>query len=130
MDWKVYFDNFLCNQPVINGVPFVYAIRDNNKPNVQANSKLLDSYVDQAPLNGDVNAYDANEVRTYIINFITENPTDGNEILPYLYFNDGGQDYRSTKNHYVGSGATETEIVKSADNIYSMFYEGEKKPHM
>ena len=50
---------------------------------------FLDDYVDKVTLNVDAYYFYAYEVHTYIFNFITENPTADDKILPYLDFKNG-----------------------------------------
>ena len=45
MDWKDYFDHFLCTQPGINGVILKCVIRYDHNPIFQANVEFLDDYI-------------------------------------------------------------------------------------
>ena len=111
-------------------MPLSYVIRKNDVPVRRINAQFLDDYVDQAPLNGEAYAADAEEVHSYIINFITENKTAENKILPFLAQCDGRINYQALKNHYEGVGANAKDIIKAETDIQSLFYAGEKKPHM
>ena len=130
MDWRDSFVNFLRTQPGRTGIPLSYVVRDNEGPIQRTNVEFLDNYVDLAPLNGVAFASNASEVHTFLVNFITENPTAENKILPYADLNNGRRDYQALKDHYEGVGATAKAIVKSEDDLQNLFYAGEKKPHM
>ena len=105
IDWRDSLVNFLRTQPGRNGVPLIYIIRDNDQPIVQNNAQFLDDYVDQAPLNGSAFSADAGEVHTYLVNFITENSTAENKILPFQSEKNRRTDYFALKDHYEGVGA-------------------------
>ena len=124
MDWKDSFENFLHMQAGRNGVPLSYIIRSNDNAIIRANAEFLDDYVNQAPLNGEqAYASDASEVHTYIMNFITENPTAEKKILPYLAQNNGRLvDYNALKDHYEGIGANAKTLVEAEHHATSMFY--------
>ena len=83
-DWRDSLINFLHTQKGRNGVPLNYVIRESETAIIRDNIEFLDDYVDRAPLVGEAFASDANEVHTYIVNFITENETAENKILPHL----------------------------------------------
>ena len=129
-DWRDSFSAFLRSQPGRNGVPLSYVIRENAGPIYRVNTQFLDDYVDQAPLDGEAYAADAEEVHSYIINFITENKTAENKILPFLARADGRVDYQALKDHYEGVGANAKDIIKAEGDVQNLFYAGEKKPHM
>ena len=130
LDWKDSFVNFLRTQPGRNGVPLSYVVRNNETAIIRVNPQFLDDYVDQAPLHGPAFAADVEEVHSYIIGFITENPAAENKILPFATRSDGRVDFIALKEHYEGVGANAKAIVKAEDDITNMFYSGEKKPHM
>jgi hypothetical protein len=129
-DWKDSFVNFLRTQSGRDGVPLNYVVRDSDIPTFNANVQFIDDYVDQAPLNGAAFAADAEEVHTYIIGFITENPTAENKLLPYTATANGRIDFQTLRDHYEGVGANARATLKAEDDISNMFYAGEKKPHM
>ena len=90
----------------------------------------MDDYVDQAPITGPEFAADAEEVHTYIVSFITENPTAENKILPHMAEANGRLDFQTLRDYYEGVGVNATAIVRAEDDIANLFYAGEKKPHM
>ena len=117
MDWKDSFENFLRTQAGRNGVPLSYIIRSNDNAIIRANAEFLDDYVNQAY------ASDTSEVHTYIMNFITENPTAEKKILPYLAQNNGRLvDYNALKDHYEGIGANAKTLVEAEHHVTRMFY--------
>ena len=46
------------------------------------------------------------------------------------YENNGRKDYFALKNHFEGVGAHAKSIVEAENDIESLYYSGEKKPHM
>ena len=129
-DWRDSLINFLRTQKGRNGVPLSYVIRESELAIIRQNAEFLDDYVDHAFLDGEAFASDANEVHTYIVNFITENETAENKILPYLAQANGRVDFIALKEHYEGVGSNAKSVLRAEDDILQMFYMGEKKPHM
>jgi hypothetical protein len=131
LDWRDTFKSFLRTQPGRNGVPLASVIRDSDTPvHRNTNVEFIDDYIDRASLEGPAFAADAAEVHTYLVNFISENSTAENKILPYLAENNGRKDYLALKQHYEGVGAHAKSIVEAENDIETLFYSGEKKPHM
>ena len=73
---------------------------------------------------------DKNEVHTYIIHFIAGNSLAEAKIVSHGQSNSGRADYLALKNHFEGVGVNALEITKAEHIINSLFYSGEKKPHM
>ena len=130
LDFRDSLKNFLRTQPGRNGTPLLYVVRESENPVTRNNIEFIDDYIDKAILEGEVFAADAAEVHGYIMNLIAGNATAENKILPYLAENNGRKDYFALKQHYEGVGAHAKALVEAENDIQSLFYAGEKKPHM
>ena len=130
LDFRDSLRNFLRTQPGRNGVPLSSVIREAENPVIRDNVEFIDDYIDRATLEGEAFAADAAEVHGYIVNLIAGNATAENKILPYLPENNGRKDYFALKEHYEGVGAHAKALVEAENDIQSLFYAGEKKPHM
>lgn len=130
-DWNPTFLNFLKAIPGRNGVPLSYVCRENQQPLPHnPNIDYLENYINQAPLHGDAYIIDAAEVHTYLINFMSNNPTAEVKMLPHAAENDGRLDYRALTEHYEGVGVLGVNVLKAEETLKSLFYAGEKKPAM
>ena len=130
-DWNPTFLNFLKAIPGRNGVPLSYICRENDHPLLHnPNIDYLENYINQAPLNGDAYIIDAAEVHTYLINFMSNNPTAEVKMLPHVTANDGRMDYHALTEHYEGVGVLGINVLKAEETLKSLFYSGEKKPSM
>ena len=129
MYWKDSIADFFCTQPGRNVVPLNYVIFYNIQLLIMNNFQFLYDYMDLAPLRGEYFATDADEVHTYIVNFITENLTAENKILPYMAQNSGRVDFKSLKCHYEGFGKNTRAVLRDEDDIQGLFYSGEKHSH-
>ena len=129
-DWNPVFMNFLRSIPGRNGVPLSYICRADEGPTIVANIEFIDQYVNRAPLQGEAFKTDAAEVNTYIVSFIAGNSTAEAKILGNERMNNGRLDYMSLKNHYEGTGVNAIDIVKADKVLDTLYYAGEKKPHM
>ena len=129
-DWNPVFKNFLRSIPGRNGVPLSYVCRADEGPTIMANIEFIDQYVNRAPLQGEAFKTDAAEVNTYIVSFIAGNSTAEAKILGNERMNNGRLDYMSLKNHYEGTGVNAIDIVKADKVLDTLYYAGEKKPHM
>ena len=98
-------------------MPLKYFIRDNIHTRIRNFVQLLDDYVEHAPLSGETFDTDAAEVHTYIVNFITENQTDDNKILPFMAQNGRSVDYQALKYYYKGVSENSRTVLKSEDDI-------------
>lgn len=129
-DWYLTLLNFLRSIPRRDGVPLKYICREENAPNRTPQASFLDEYVLQAPMTGEAFTTDAAEVHTYITSYILGNSTAESKIQPYKQLCDGRVDFFALKDHYEGVGALAIDITKAEHTLKSLFYSGEKKPHM
>jgi hypothetical protein len=88
--------------------------------------EFIDDYIDRTSLEGPAFAADVAEVHTYLVNFISENATAENKILPYLAENNGRKDYLALKQHYEGVGAHTKSMVEAENDIETLFYSGKR----
>ena len=130
LDFRDSLRNFLRTQPGRNGVPLSSVIRETENPVIRNNIEFIDDYIDRATLQGEVFAADAAEVHRYIVNLIAGNATAENKILPYLAEKNGRKGHLALKQHYEGVGAHAKALVEAENDIQSLFYTGEKRPHM
>ena len=91
---------------------------------------MYQDYINEAPLIGDVFASDASVVHTYIVKFITEYATAEAKILVPTNVRNGRLDFTSLKEHYEGMGIHTRNVTEAGKTIYTLFYNGERKPHM
>ena len=75
-------------------------------------------------------AVDASEVHTYLTNFMSGNNTAEVKMLPYTEYNNGRLGYKALQEHYEGIGVQPISVTKAEKTLESLFYSGEKKPHM
>lgn len=129
-DWNPVFINFLRSIPGRNGVPLSYICREEEGPTIVPGIEFIDDYVNRAPLAGPAFVTDSAEVNTYIVSFIAGNSTAEAKILGNAAMHNGRLDYISLKNHYEGTGVNAIDIVKADKVLDSLYYAGEKKPHM
>jgi hypothetical protein len=129
-DWYPSFLNYLRAIPGRNGVPLKYVCRPFDGPDPTPHPDFLDDYIAMAPLGGDAFAIDAAEVHTYLVNFIAGNNTAETKIQPHESVTNGRIDYIALKDHYEGVGIHANEITKAELTLKTLFYSGEKKPHM
>ena len=129
-EWCPVFLNFLRAIPGRNGVPLKYVCRDNDLPLFIPGAEMLEDYVNCAPLNGESYELDAAEVHTYIVNFVAGNATAEAKILPHVGENNGCLDFIALREHYEGVGVNSIEMIKADKVLNSLYYAGEKKPHM
>ena len=130
-NWNPTYLNFLKAIPGRNGVPLSYVCRENGQPKTHdPNLDYLENYINQAPLHGDAYVTDAGEVHTYLVNFMSNNPTAEVKMLPHVAENDGRLDYRALTDHYEGIGILGVNVLKAVETLMSLFYVGEKRPTM
>ena len=130
-DWYPTFINFLRSIPGRNGVPLSYICREYDRPEPNnPNINFIENYITQAPLYGPAFDVDASEVHTYLTNFMAGNDTAEVKMLPYAQYSNGRLDYKALQEHYEGVGVNSVSIVKAEKTLESLFYSGEKKPHM
>jgi hypothetical protein len=104
-----------------------------DKRRSRPNSKFdfLNDYVSMAPLHGKAfGAIDATDVHTYLVNFVAGNETAEAKIQAYEAQNNGCIDYVALKEHYKGVGVHALDITKAENVLSTLYYGGEKKPHM
>ena len=129
-DWEPTFRNFLRTIPGRDGVPLDYIIRANVAPIRGPNADMLTEYVNQAPLNGPAFQTDAAEVHTYLAKFIAGNSVAEAKVQANIDQKNGRIDFISLRDHYEGVGVNAVDIIKADNTLESLFYSGEKKPHM
>ena len=129
-DWEPTFKNFLRTIPGRDGIPLDYVIRANDVPDRQPNPDILQEYVNQAPLEGPAFHADMAEVHTYITKYIAGNATAEAKIQVHAGDNNGRLDFAALRDHYEGVGINSVDILKADTALESLFYSGEKKPHM
>ena len=129
-DWRPTFENFLRAIPGRNGVPLLYVIRENDTAVLDVNADMLQDYINRAPLIGDVFKSDASVAHTYIVKFISGNPTAEAKLLPHKSERNGRLDFKALIEHYEGVGIHAKNVTEADKTIDSLFYNGERKPHM
>ena len=129
-DWKTTFVNFLRTQPGRNGVPLSYVIRDSPAAIIQTNANFLDDYIDRAPIIGNAFNIDKVKVHALLIRLISENPVAEQKVLPIKDQSDGRLAFTTLKDFYKGVGINSKSVLNAERNLSSLFYLGEKKPHM
>ena len=129
-EWVTTFTNFLHTIPGRDGVPLDYICRQNVAPDRTPQTDILKEYVLQAPLVGDSFTVDAAEVHTYLANLITKHPTAESKTQSYLAQRNGRVDFMALKDHFLGVGINSRDILQAETTLETLFYSGEKKPHM
>jgi hypothetical protein len=124
MDWASSFLNYL------RSIPGQDVCRDDELADPTPNTDFLDNYVNMAPLEGEAFAIDSTDVRTYIVNFVAGNETAEAKLQAHEGHNDGQLDFIAFRGHYEGIGIHALDITKAEVILTSLFYAGEKKPHM
>ena len=84
----------------------------------------------RAPLLGEAYRIDANEVHTYLTNFMAGNETTESKMLPYVNESNGRKDFLALKEHYEGIAINAVNVIKAEESIRTLYYSGEKKSHM
>ena len=129
-EWSPVFINFLRTIPGRNGQPLSYMCRKNATPTVIPGIDFIDDYVNRAPLAGEAFNIDAAEVHTYLQSLINGNETAEAKILPYTDQNNGRLAFIALRDHYEGIGANSRELLIADKTMETLFYSGEKQPHM
>jgi hypothetical protein len=122
--------NYIQSIPGRDGVPLKYVCRDIEEPTVALHDDFLDDYVAAAPLAGDSFAIDTVQVHTFLVNFVAGNDTAKAKIQGLQRSNDGREAFRRLVEHYEGVGIHTIDIREADVVIQSLFYSGEKPPHM
>ena len=130
-DWKPTFLNYLRSIPGRDGIPLKYICRDKDEADVDvANDDFLDDYVASAPLEGNSYAIDTVQVHTFLLNFVTGNDTAEAKIQGLSRVNDGREAFKRLIEHYEGVGIHAIDIREADEVLKTLFYAGEKPPHM
>ena len=91
---------------------------------------FLEDYMQNAPLQGEAYLMDCNQVATYITSFIVDNIEAESKIQTIANPADGRAIFLCLNEHYAGSGIYANDVTKAEVILKSLFYSGEKKPHM
>ena len=83
-----------------------------------------------APLEGNSFAIDTVQVHTFLVNFVSGNDTAEAKIQGLQRQNDGREAFKRLVEHYEGVGIHAIDIREADEVIKSLFYAGEKPPHM
>ena len=129
-DWNPSFQNFLRSIPGKDGVPLKYICRDNDMVDPTPHDDFLDDYIAMAPLTGKAFTVAAAEVHTYLVNFIAGNTTAESKIQMHANAFNGRLDFKALQEHFEGIGINSVDIVKADKALETIFYSGEKKPHI
>jgi hypothetical protein len=130
-DWKPTFLNYLRSIPGRDGIPLKYICREKDEADVNAaNDDFLDDYVASAPLVGNSYAIDTVQVHTFLLNFVTGNDTAEAKIQGLSRPNDGREAFKRLTEHYEGVGIHAIDIREADEVLKTLFYGGEKPPHM
>ena len=132
IDWLPTFKNYLRAIPGVNGIPLSYVIRDHEAPHIADDPTMdfLDNYIHRCNLDGQYYDTDNLEVHTYIMHFISGNSVAEAKITAHGQVNDGRADFIALKDHFEGIGINAHEISRAQRILTSLYYAGEKKPHM
>jgi len=130
-DWKPTFLNYLRSIPGRDGIPLKYICREKDEADVDVvNEDFLDDYVASAPLEGNSYAIDTVQVHTFLLNFVTGNDTAEAKIQGLSRVNDGREAFQRLTEHYEGVGIHAVDIREADEVLKTLFYAGEKPPHM
>ncbi|KAI2507357.1 hypothetical protein MHU86_7077 [Fragilaria crotonensis] len=130
-DWKPTFLNYLRSIPGRDGIPLKYVCREKDEADREtANEDFLDDYVASAPLAGNAYAIDTVQVHTFLLNFVTGNDTAEAKIQGLTRPNDGREAFKRLVEHYEGVGIHAIDIREADEVLKTLFYGGEKPPHM
>ena len=129
-DWEPSFENYLRAIPGRDGVPLKYITRKNDMPDPSPNMDFLDDYVMNAPITGQAFTIDAANVHTIIVNLIAGNQQAESVIKVHENERNGRLDHKALKTHFEGTGIYANDISKAEQDLKTLFYGGEKPPHM
>ena len=132
IDWFPTFVNFLRAIPGVNGVLLSYVIRNTTAvtPADDPTIDFLENYINRCHLNGQYFDMDNLEVHTYIMHFISGNSVAEAKITAHGKANNGRADFIALRDHFEGVGINAHEINRAQRTLTSLYYAGEKKPHM
>ena len=130
-DWKPTFLNYLRSIPGRDGIPLKYICREKDEADgITEHEDFLDDYVASAPLEGNSFAIDTVQVHTFLLNFVTGNDTAEAKIQGLSRPNDGREAFKRLVEHYEGVGIHAIDIREADEVLKTLFYAGEKPPHM
>jgi hypothetical protein len=130
VDWKPTLVNFLHQLPGRDGVPLSYVVRDNDAADPMHRTNFLDMYVYNAPLNGEAYDLDSARVANVIQSLILGNTQAEAKIQTLATAADGRAMFKALNEHYLGVGAFAMEVTAAEKVIDTLYYNGERKPHM
>ena len=82
------------------------------------------------PLTGDSYVINSVQVHTFLVNFVAGNDTAEAKIQGLQGVNDGRKAFKHLVEHYEGVGINALDIREADKMIRTLFYAGEKPPHM
>ncbi len=130
-DWKSTYLNYLRSIPGRDGVPLKYICRAKDEADMIAVSdNFLDDYIAAAPLSGNAYAINTVQVHTFLLNFVTGNDTAEAKIQGLRRANDGREAFKRLTEHYEGVDIPAIDIQEANKVLKTLFYGGEKPPHM
>lgn len=91
---------------------------------------FLDEYIDKTPLDDIAFNTDSSEVYTYLVKFVTNNDTAESKIAMHSTNRDGRTAFLALRDHYEGVGVHALDITKADRYLDTLFYSGERRPHM
>jgi hypothetical protein len=91
---------------------------------------FIDEYINCAPLQGEAYAIDSAQVYTFLASFVVGNPQAETKIQAINDTSNGREAFMSLLHHYEGVGVYAVDIAQAEKVISSLFYSGEKRPHM
>ena len=129
-DWDPTFRAFLRLIPGVNDVPIIYVIRINEEPDPTPQDDYLEEYIRMAPLAGPAYVQDSQRVLTLLKKFVAGNERAESALQSLNSTSDGRGGYFAVKTSHEGEGIMQQKVQKAKTTIESLFYSGEKKPHM
>jgi hypothetical protein len=116
--------------PGRDGVPLKYVCRTNPLPDPTLQRDFIDEYINCAPLQGEAYVIDSSQVYTFLASFVVGNPQAETKIQSINDTSDGRTAFLSLLHHYEGVGVYALDVAQAEKIISSLFYSGEKRPHM
>lgn len=130
IEWKPTLVNYLNRIPGRDGVPLSYIVRQNDLPDFTPRTNFLDLYVYNAPHQGDAFHIDNAQVATIIQGLIVGNTQAETKIQTIPNLQDGRTMFQALDEYYLGVGVFANQTTMAEKIIASVYYTGEKKPHM
>ena len=125
IDWEITFINYLKLIPGRIGVPLAYVLRRDVAPNPALAAPILEYYIANAPLDGEIFNEDSQQVLTLLLTFVTEN-TEIEAIIRTATLTDGRIAHQALVARFEGTGALGTDLIKAERNICELFYHGDR----